>query len=515
MDMNKLFVTVVATVIFIVGCAVNPVTGKRELSLISEAQELEIGEQNYAPLRQMQGGDYVADEKVVAYVREVGQKLAAVADRKLPYEFNVVNDSTPNAWALPGGKISINRGLLTELENEAQLAAVLGHEIVHAAAKHTARQMSKGVLLQGAVFATVVGTRNKDYAQLAQLGAGLGAQLLTLKYGRDAEREADYYGMKYMSKAGYDPAEAVELQRIFVRLANNRSPGWIEGLFASHPPSQERVQNNIEALKKFPPGGIKGKARYQKMVARLKNTKQAYEDYEQGRKALAEGDFDLAKALARKAITIEPAESLFYALLGDAEAKAGRYDVAKRYYDTAVDLNPKFFRNRLNRGLIEAKLGMESEAERDLKASLELLPTSDAYYQLGVIAKKRGDLRTAKTYFKKGASDNSDIGLKAYNELIELDLGTNPSQYIQVRTGIDQSGRYKAELANLTPTDMTGLVIGINFVDSSGRERQIQKPVRGTLKAKTREVIDLGLSKAESGVDAVRAAIVSARPVAK
>ena len=511
--MKKLLVTFIATLVFVVGCAVNPVTGKRELSLVSEAQELEIGKQNYAPMRQMQGGDYVADPKVVAYVQEVGQKLAAVADRKLPYEFRVINDSTPNAWALPGGKIAVNRGLLVELENEAQLAAVLGHEITHAAAKHTARQMSKGVLLQGAVFATALGTRNKDYAQLAQLGAGLGAQLLTLKYGRDAEREADYYGMKYMKKAGYDPAEAVELQRIFVRLANNRSPGWLEGLFASHPPSQERVKNNEEALKKFPPGGIKGRERYQKMMARLKKTKPAYDDYEQGRKALAEGDYELARALARRAINIEPAESLFYALLGDAEAKAGRYDVAKRYYDTAVDLNPKFFRNLLNRGLIEAKLGMEADAERDLKASLQLLPTSNAYYQLGLIAKKRGDLRTAKAYFKKGANDRSAIGKQAYRELITLDLGANPSQYIRVRTGIEEkTGRYKAELVNTTPADLTGLVIAINFVDSTGRERQIQKPVRGILKAKSRDIVDLGLTK-QSGIEAVRAAVVAARPV--
>jgi len=511
--MKKLLVAVIATAVLIVGCATNPVTGKRELSLVSEAQELEIGKKNYAPLRQMQGGDYVADERLVAYVREVGQKLAAVADRKLPYEFHVINDSTPNAWALPGGKISINRGLLTELQNEAQLAAVLGHEIVHAAAKHTARQMSKGVLLQGAVFATAVGTRNKEYAQLAQLGANVGAQLLQLKYGRDAERESDYYGMKYMAKAGYDPAEAVELQRIFVRLANNRQPGWLEGLFASHPPSQERVKNNEEALKKFPAGGYKGEARYQKMIARLKSTKPAYDDYERGRKALAEGDYELARALARRAIGIEPEESQFYALLWDAEAKAGKLDVAKRYYDTAVKLNPNFFRNRLNRGLIEARLGLEEEAERDLKASLALLPTSDAYYQLGLMAKQRGDLRAAKDYFQKGANDKSKVGLKAYSELISLDLATNPSQYIRVRTGIEQtSGRYKAELTNATPMDMTGLVIAINFVDSTGRERQIQKPVHGVLKAKTRDIVDLGLTQ-QSGIEAVRAAIVAARPV--
>ncbi|MEW8690339.1 MAG: M48 family metalloprotease, partial [Candidatus Thiodiazotropha endolucinida] len=200
--MNRLLIPVALSLSLITGCAVNPVTGKKELSLVSEAQEMEIGRKNYAPLRQSQGGDYTVDKKLTAYVSEVGQKLAAVSDRKLPYEFKVLNNSVPNAWALPGGKISINRGLLTELGSEAELAAVLGHEITHAAAKHTANSMSRGMLIQGAVMATVIGTQGKDYAQLAQLGAGLGGQLITQKYGRDAERESDYYGMNYMSKAG-------------------------------------------------------------------------------------------------------------------------------------------------------------------------------------------------------------------------------------------------------------------------------------------------------------------------
>ena len=129
------------------GCATNPVTGKSEISIISEAWELKTGKQQYAPARQSQGGDYLADEAVQAYVNEVGQKVAAVSDRKLPYEFSVINNGVPNAWALPGGKISINRGLLTELDSEAELAAVLGHEVVHSAARHGAKGVERGTIL--------------------------------------------------------------------------------------------------------------------------------------------------------------------------------------------------------------------------------------------------------------------------------------------------------------------------------------------------------------------------------
>ena len=118
------------------GCVINPVTGDRELALVSAEQEIAIGEQQYEPSQQMQGGEYTLDPELTSYVAGVGQKLAAVSDRQLPYEFVVLNSSVPNAWALPGGKIAVNRGLLTELDSEAELAAVLGHEIVHAAARH-------------------------------------------------------------------------------------------------------------------------------------------------------------------------------------------------------------------------------------------------------------------------------------------------------------------------------------------------------------------------------------------
>src|SRR6188768_2826057 len=103
-------------------CGTNPVTGKREIQFVSEAQELQIGEQQYAPTRQSEGGDFKMLPELSAYVSEIGQKLAAVSDRKLPYEFVVLNSSVPNAWALPGGKIAVNRGLLTELQSEAELA---------------------------------------------------------------------------------------------------------------------------------------------------------------------------------------------------------------------------------------------------------------------------------------------------------------------------------------------------------------------------------------------------------
>ncbi|HID83077.1 MAG TPA: tetratricopeptide repeat protein [Chromatiales bacterium] len=491
--MKKILLTVLLLSIGLTGCAVNPVTGKNELSLVSEAQELQIGKQNYAPMRQAQGGDYAVDKQLTAYVSEVGQKLAAVSDRKLPYEFKVLNSSVPNAWTLPGGKIALNRGLLTELESEAELAAVLGHEIVHSAAKHTARSMSRGVLMQGAVLAAVIGTQGKDYAQLAQLGAGVGAQLVTQKYGRDAEREADFYGMKYMAKAGYDPQGAVDLQKTFVRLSEGRRQDWLSGLFASHPPSQERVNNNIKALADLPKGGIKGVSRFKSKTAHLKRTKPAYEAYDKGRKALSKGNTSQARTLAQKAIRIEPREGDFYALLGDIEEKNNNPRAAKRHYDKAINLNSNYFYYYLKRGIMNEALNATSSAKQDLEKSVKLLPTANAYNSLGNIAKRQGDYAQAKAYYTKAAGNDSAVGKSAYGSLIELDLGDNPGKYLKLRTGLDSSGRLKAEISNPTPKNVRDVVVAIQYQDVNGRTRQIKRPFRGTLRAGSKEVIDLGL----------------------
>ena len=137
----------------ITGCAVNPVTGRNELSLLDETQEINLGTNQYGPTQQSQGGPYTADPELSEYVSKVGQRLARVSDRSLPYEFVIIDDSTPNAWALPGGKIGINRGLLVRLNSEAELAAVLSHEIVHAAARHSAKSIERGLLVDGVLNA--------------------------------------------------------------------------------------------------------------------------------------------------------------------------------------------------------------------------------------------------------------------------------------------------------------------------------------------------------------------------
>ncbi len=364
-------------------CTTNPVTGRSEMGFVSTEKEISMGEENYAPMQQAQGGTYKVDQELISYVQGVGNKLAAQSDRKLPYEFVIINDSVPNAWALPGGKIAINRGLLLELNSEAELAAVLGHEVVHAAARHSAKKMETGMAMSIGLVVLGVSQRDKDYGRAMVAGGALGAALLGQKYSRDAESEADKYGIKYMVKAGYDPYAAVKLQETFVRLSEGKNPSWLEGMFASHPPSKDRVEaNKILAKQYFKPGLKTGKNTYQQKIARLKKSKQAYDDYNKAGAALQKKQYKEATNLVNKAIKIEDRESLFYALKGDIFEVQKQYTKAIPHYDQAIYLNPDLFYYYLRRGTSYKALNKKEKAKKDLSKSMKLLPTKQAQQAL-------------------------------------------------------------------------------------------------------------------------------------
>ena len=469
--------SVFLTLQIMAGCATNPVTGKSELSLVSESWELKTGAQQYLPARQSQGGDYVADPGVQAYVQEVGNKVAAVSDRQLPYEFAVINDSTPNAWALPGGKIAINRGLLTELESEAELAAVLGHEVVHAAAKHSAKSVQRGVLLQAAVLAAGASTANSDYSQVAVIGASAGAALLNSKYGRDAERESDLYGMNYMSRAGYDPQGAVDLQQTFVDLKDNKRPDFLQGLFASHPPSQERLDANRAHAAVLPTGGVQGRERYQTAMRRLTQTKPGYEAYDEAKQALQDNRAKAARRLVNKAIDIEPREGHFFALLGDIEAQENSLGAADAAFDQAIALNPNFFYPLLRSGMVNEKQGRTAKAKRQLNRSLQLLETAQAYSTLGAIAEREGNTREAEELYAKAATDQGATGQAALTSLIALRSQERPQSVVGLRWGLDLDGTVLVEATNKTPRSLQGVNLRVSVVDSLGRQRTYDRRI--------------------------------------
>jgi predicted Zn-dependent protease len=461
------------------GCVINPVTGDRELGLVSADQEIAIGEQQYEPSQQMQGGEYALDAELTAYVAEVGQKLAAVSDRQLPYEFVVLNSSVPNAWALPGGKIAVNRGLLTELTSEAELAAVLGHEIVHAAARHGALAMQRGLLLQGALLATQVAAQRGDYGSLTVGAASLGAQLLTMRNSREAELESDLYGMRYMAAAGYDPNAAVALQQTFVRLSeeNGGRGGRLATLFASHPPSAERVDKNRATAATLAKGGDLGRERYQAATARLRERKPAYDAYDKGRAALADDRPADAARSAQQALRLLPAEANVHALLGDIDLQERRYADAVDHYDDAIARDDGFFYYHLQKGLAHRQLRQWEDSRAELETSVGLLPTAEAVYALGTLAEQRGDHQAALEYYTQAASSDSPAGQAAAEATVRLDLPSNPGKYIQARGGLDNSGQLVVEVANPTRVAVADVLVAVRYADSQGVVREFGRRI--------------------------------------
>ena len=491
LTLQNIFAAALLTLAF-GGCATNPVTGKNEISIISEAWELKTGRQQYAPARQSQGGDYLADAGVQAYVNEVGQKVAAVSDRKLPYEFSVINNSVPNAWALPGGKISINRGLLTELSSEAELAAVLGHEVVHSAARHGAKGVERGTILQATTVVAGIATANTDYGKYVAIGAGVGAQLINSRYGRSAESESDRYGMDYMSRAGYNPQGAVDLQQTFVDLSGQKDANFLQGLFASHPPSAARLEANKAYAQTLPKGGITGKDRYSKAMAHLNATKPAYENYAKAKKMAEDNRPKEAKRLVNQAIKMEPNEGHFRSFLGDLELDAKRYTAAQNAYSEAIELNPDFFYPHLQSGLASEKQGALTKAISRLNRSIELLPTPQAYNALGNIAQRQGDTDQAREYFAAASKGQGEAGQTALNSLLKIDLSRNPGAYITIRYGRNEVSALQIEVANKAPRAFMNVTLSIRYIDQNGQARTSQRRI-SRLNANEARLINTGL----------------------
>ncbi len=475
------------SVFCLTGCATNPVTGKNELSLVSESQEVQIGEANYGPTIQTEGGPYATMPHLTAYVNEVGRKLAAVSDRpELPYEFVVLNNPAPNAWALPGGKIAINRGLLAVLENEAELAAVLGHEIVHAAARHSAQRMERQTLGNAITTAAVIGigaaigdTRNRDLMMgAAHTSAVLGSQLIYSEYSRDAETEADYYGMLYLSRAEYDPQAAVTLQEKFVELSRGKNPSWLEGLFLSHPPSPQRVERNRQTLAELPAGGFIGEAEYKERVRPLLKAQAAYDTYEEAGKAYAAGEVDRSMELLREAALMLPQEALFDAMKARLHSKKGRNDAALDAIREAIRKNPEYFAFHMIEGQLLSEMGRSDQARLAFQMSNRLLPTAESQAALGFLALESENPDLAYRYLSEAARfGDTKAGQASQQALLPLEMKRNPSAFITLRPYLTREGQLQVEVTNRGPYPYALLVLEVVTAEGERKEFAVTEPI--------------------------------------
>ena len=330
---------------FMLRCATDPVTGKKQFMLVSEDTEKQIDRQ-YSPLQFSADFGAVQDSQLNRYISEVGNTMAAASHRPhMPYSFRVVNATYVNAYAFPGGSIAATRGIMLSLENEAELASLLGHELGHVNARHAAEQMSKGQLSQAIVggMSVLAGTQSAALGNLAgQLGQ-ISAGALLASYSRDNEREADALGMTYMVGAGYGSAGFVGLMEMLNRMSKHKST-TVDLLFATHPMSQERYDTAVQTANTKYKAALKNplyKERYMDHTADLRAKKDAIEEIQNGEKMLAERKYDAASGHFRQALKKAPEDYVALCMISISNLAQKQYAVGRQYAEMAQAVYPQ------------------------------------------------------------------------------------------------------------------------------------------------------------------------------
>lgn len=364
------------------GCAVNPVTGERQLMLVSREEAIQLG-RNRAPHQFSADLGPVQDQSLNDYIGRLGLDLAAVSHRPdMPYSFRAVNATYLNAYAFPNGAIAVTRGMLVELENEAELAALLGHEVGHVAARHTAQQLTQrtltGLLMAG--VGQVVATRAPDYVGLARELGGLASGALLAHYSREDERQADKLGLQYMVEAGYNPQGMVGLMDV-LRSQHQQQPNILELMFRTHPMGSERYQtavNRVQALRDELRERPLGRERYMDATASLRAIRPAIEKLQAANAAMAREKVEEAQQLARTAVELAPEDYAARITLGTTLLAGQQLEAALTQFREAMDLYPTQARGRQLTGVTLLQLKRPEEALVHFRRYQELLPGNPA-----------------------------------------------------------------------------------------------------------------------------------------
>lgn len=234
---------VLAMILVVISCAINPVTGKRQIMLMTEEQELALGSQ-YDPQVLATFGEY-RNDALLSYVRSITNEMGKISHRpNLTYHIKILDSPVVNAFAVPGGYIYLTRGILAQLNNEAELAGVIGHEMGHITARHSAAQQTKQQLGQIVLIGTMVASeRLAQYAQAAMQGM----ELLFLRFSRDNEREADRLGVRYSSLTGYDAGKMADFFQVLEKMSMAESVGGVPTFLSTHPDPGDRY-NTVKQL---------------------------------------------------------------------------------------------------------------------------------------------------------------------------------------------------------------------------------------------------------------------------
>ena len=327
------------------GCATNPVTGRSQFMMMDESQEIAI-DHKQSPHQFSADYGNVQDPALRNYVQATGKRIAATTHRsQMPYNFHCVNANYVNAYAFPGGSIACTRGILLELDNEAELAALLGHELGHVNARHTAAIMSKAQLASLAVgglailtTATVGSGAGNLAGQLGQLGSGA----LLASYSRDNERQADNLGMEYMTRSGYGPQGMVGLMDMLNNM-NTHKASATDLLFATHPMSAERYRTSVDMATndyRQYSGQPLYRDRYMDNTAGLRKLKGAIKTMQDGEAAMGKEQYSQAEGLFKQALDQAPDDYVGLLLMAKCQLVQKKDSEAKRYAERAKQVYP-------------------------------------------------------------------------------------------------------------------------------------------------------------------------------
>lgn len=328
------------------GCATDPVTGEDQIVLMSEAQEREVDREQSPHQFSADYGVMQAPE-VNAYVSEVGLDMARRSHRpQMPYSFQGVNAVYINAYTFPAGTVAVTRGILSEMENEAEMAGLLGHEIGHVNARHAAeratRSMMAQVALAGAGMA-VSASGYGNYANLLNNLGGIGAGALLSHYSRENEREADALAMEYMSRSGHNPDGMVGLMDL-LRRESKHKPNAIQTMFSTHPMSaeryataKERATSKYATEKRLP----LNRERYMDSVAEVRRMKPAIEALQKGEKEMDNKNYDAAQVRFSEALRTQPEDYAGLVMMAKCQVALNKPERARQFADQAKRVNPK------------------------------------------------------------------------------------------------------------------------------------------------------------------------------
>ncbi len=421
-----LWLATVSTAGVVSGCAVNPVTGQRQLMFLSETDEIQLDQENSPHQFSSDYGD-VQDAVLNAYLTQVGNELTAASHRpNMPYSFRCVNATYVNAYAFPGGSIATTRGILLELDNEAELAGLLGHEIGHVNARHTAERMTKSILTS-LVVAGVAIYVEKKHEKYAPLAAGLGniaAGALLAHYSRDDERQADELGMEYMTRAGYNPEGMVGLMDVLRSLSDHK-PSTIDMMFSTHPMSEERyatakqrTETTYLGMHEYP----LNQERYMDETAGLRQIKDAIENLQEGEKAMVQKQYAKAEGLFDNALRQVPDDYAGLVMMSKCQLALNKPKRAEYYAEQAKRVYPAEAQAHHVSGI--AKLGQDKydAAYHDFNRYEKMLPGNPNTIFLKAVALEgmQNRQKAAEEYYRYLQNINEgDQAEYAYDRLIK------------------------------------------------------------------------------------------------